>query len=166
MDSCEERRSGPEFGGHYHFHHPTHRIEALINGNCFSAQENADTARRLMDQAVPYAYPCSGRRPPPSVRQDPTPTPPPTPTPTPLPGPPACPGPTVTVIYELRDPPPYAGRSTVCRDGAGKMWINVSNRIHPVTAIEAGTKDPNHPCWWDTRVVTPDRTYKGNLCRK
>jgi hypothetical protein len=88
--------------------------------------------------------------------------PPPPPTPA---GPPQCPGPNAPAIFTLFDPPPYAGRSTVCRDNSGKLWINVSNNVRPVTSIQQGAKDPNSECWWGTKVVTPAHTYEGTLCR-
>jgi hypothetical protein len=81
--------------------------------------------------------------------------------------PPACPGPSVTAIYDLWNPPPYGGLGgTICRDSGGGMWINVSNNIYPVTAIQIGTHDANTGCWYGTEVVTPHHTYGGNLCKK
>jgi beta-lactam-binding protein with PASTA domain len=91
----------------------------------------------------------------------------PPPAPTPPPAPPACPGPYVTVVYELWNPPPYPGLGgVICRDGAGAMWINVNNNVHPVTAIQAGAQDPASGCWPGTGVVTPVHTYGGILCPK
>jgi len=161
--SCESRTEGGRFGGNYMFYSPTHHVEAMLNGNCFNAQENEGVARSLIRQTEPFAWPCAG-----VVRPRPTPIPPP-PTNTPAPPtpatPPQCPGPGAPAVYALIDPPPYAGKSIVCQDGGGKLWINVANRVRSVTSIQLGTKDPNSECWWGSSVVTPEHTYQGNLCR-
>jgi beta-lactam-binding protein with PASTA domain len=158
---CQDRREGGRFGGNYSFYSPTHHVEAMLNGNCFNAQENEATARSLIRQTEPFARPCAG-----AVVQPPTPVPPP-PTNTPVPpaAPPQCPGPNAPAIFTLIDPPPYAGRSAVCRDAGDNLWINVANNVRPVTSIQQGTKDPNSECWWGTSVVTPVHTYQGTLCR-
>lgn len=155
-------REGERFGGTYGFFSPTHIVEAKLNGNCFDAREYEAVARSLIRQTEPFAKSCTG-----AVVQPPAPMPP-TPTNTPVPPPavpPACPGPGAPAIYTLFDPPPYAGRSTVCRDGSGKMWINISNNVYPVTGIQQGSKDPNSECWWGSTVVIPGRTLGGTLCR-
>ncbi|MEW6338536.1 MAG: PASTA domain-containing protein [Acidobacteriota bacterium] len=83
------------------------------------------------------------------------------------PSPPACPGPAVTVIYDLWNPPPYGGLGgVVCRDGAGGMYINIANNIYRVNSIRTGTPDPSTGCFVDTGVVTPHHTYGGTLCPK
>ena len=79
--------------------------------------------------------------------------------------PPACPGPEASTVYMLVDPPPYSGRSPVCR-GRGGVWINVANTIRPVSSIQLGTKARDSECWPGSKVVTPVHTYEGNLCKQ
>jgi hypothetical protein len=162
--SCEGRREGELFGGGYIFHSPTHFVSGTLNGDCFKASDHEATIRNLIRQVEPFAKSCSG-----SAIQQPTPVPPPpisTPVPPPPAGPPQCPGPGAPRIYDLWNPPPYPGLGgTVCRDGGGRMWINVSNNVYPVNGIQAGPKDPNNECWLETKVVTPGHTYGGTLCR-
>ncbi|MCU0290516.1 MAG: PASTA domain-containing protein [Thermoanaerobaculaceae bacterium] len=126
-------------------------------------------AEELMRQVEPYAEPCPGRGTP-DLPPTPAPVfqvPTPIPTATPPPAPPACPGPAVTVVFDLWNPPPYSGLGAiVCRDGAGGTWINVANNVYPVTAIQTGPQDPSSGCYTGTRVVTPVHAYEGTLCRK
>jgi len=174
MMSCESRTEGGRFGGNYSFYSRNHWVEAMLNGNCFNAQENEAISRRLIKQTEPFAKSCSGAGQPPPTWAPPPPTntrvPPPPPTNTPVPptpaGPPQCPGPSAPRIYDLWNAPPYPGLGgIVCRDGSGRMWINVSNNVYPVDRIQPGPKDPNSECWWETAVVTPRHTYGGTLCR-
>ncbi len=145
---------------------------AMVNARAFAGM-NSDLASRtagdLMRQLEPHAEPCRGLGMPTPV---PSPVPVvqiPTPVPAapPPPAPPACPGPGVTVVYDLWNPPPYSGLGgIVCRDGAGGMWVNISNNVYRVTGLHRGAPDRATGCFTATRVVTPAHTYEGTLCPK
>jgi hypothetical protein len=69
----------------------------------------------------------------------------------------------MTALYTLIDPPPYAGRSTICQGPSGDIWIQVGG-MHKVLGITEGTYDPETGCSYDSSVVTESATYGGALC--
>ena len=154
---------------HWKLYSRTRKVRVEFYTSGWDEQMGLALARGLIGHVEPYAEPCSGGGtpgPPPTpapVFQVPTPIP----TATPAPSPPACPGPGVTAVFDLWNPPPYGGLGAIiCRDASGGTWINVSNNVYPVTGIQTGTQDPASGCFAGTRVVTPAHTYEGILCRK
>ncbi len=152
---------------HWKLYSRTHKVRVEFYTGPWDEQYGLSVARQMIAQLEPHAQTCSGS-PPPSptpapVFQFPTPVP----TPVPPPGPPACPGPTVTVIYELWNPPPYGGPGgIVCQDAAGRSWFNSGSNVYPVTGIQTGPQDPTSGCFTGSKVVTPNHTYEATLCRK
>jgi hypothetical protein len=152
---------------HWKLYSRTHKVRAEFYTEAWDQQYGLSVARQMIADLEAHAQPCSGS---PTTRPTPAPVvrfPTPVPTPTPPPGPPACPGPAVTVVYDLWNPPPYGGLGgIICRDGAGGMWVNIANNVYKVTGIRTGTRDPSTGCFADTGVVTPHHTYGGTLCPK
>ena len=161
--NTERMRRGEEpmmMRSHWKLHSRTRKVRVELYAAGWDEQAGLTLAREMISRVEPFAAPCAG-----GVVPVP-PAPPPAPTPPP-PAPPACPGPAVTEVYDLWNPPPYPGLGgVICRDAAGAHWINISNTVYPVTAIQSGAQDPASGCWPGTGVVTPAHTYGGTLCRK
>jgi len=152
---------------HWKLYSPTHKVRAEFYLRAWDERFGLSVARQMIAQLEPHAQTCSGAPPTHPTQAPVFQVPTSVPTPVPPPGPPACPGPGVTVVYDLWNPPPYSGLGgIVCRDGAGVMWINIANNIYQVTSIQTGTPDPSTGCFAATGVVTPAHTYEGTLCPK
>ncbi len=154
---------------HWNLHSRNRKVHVTFYPLGWDEAAGLATAQEMIREVESYAAPCSGSEPsnpiptPVPVFQVPTPDP----TPVPPPSPPACPGPTVTVIYELWNPPPYGGPGgIVCQDAAGGSWFNSGSNVYPVTGIQTGPQDPTSGCFTGSRVVTPNHTYEATLCRK
>ncbi len=76
----------------------------------------------------------------------------------------SCPGPGMTVIHKLVNPPPYTGYSVICRDSSGKLWMQGANAA-PVTSIVKEQWNNQTGCYDRSRVVTPSGTLAGRLCK-
>jgi hypothetical protein len=152
---------------HWKLYSRTHKVWVEFHTEAWDERYGLSVARQMIAQIEPYAQTCSGA---PATGPTPAPVfqvPTPVPAPTQPPAPPTCPGPAVTVVYDLWNPPPYGGLGgIVCRDGAGGMWINIANNIYQVNSIRTGARDPSTGCFAATGVVTPVHTYEGTLCPK
>jgi len=155
--NSERMRRGEEpmmIPSHWKLFSRTRKVRVELYEEGWDEQLGLALAREMIGQVEPFAAPCVGAAIPAA-------------TPLPPPAPPACPGPAVTVVYDLWNPPPYGGLGgVICEDAAGALWLNIANNIYPVTAIQAGAQDPASGCWPGTGVVTPVHTYGGTLCRK
>lgn len=76
----------------------------------------------------------------------------------------SCPGPGMTIIYKLVNPPPYTGYSVICRDGSGKLWMQGANAA-PITSIVKGKQNSQTGCYDESKVVISSRTIAGRLCK-
>ena len=76
----------------------------------------------------------------------------------------SCPGPGMTVIHKLVNPPPYTGYSVICRDGSGKLWMQGANAA-PITSIVKEQWNSQTGCYDRSRVVISSRTIEGRLCK-
>ncbi|MEW6404086.1 MAG: PASTA domain-containing protein [Chloroflexota bacterium] len=76
----------------------------------------------------------------------------------------SCFEPGMSIIHWLIDPPPYAGRNPICKDGSGNRWFNTANFVHPVVRINMGPFNRQIGCYSASEVITPTRTFPGTLC--
>lgn len=78
-------------------------------------------------------------------------------------GPPSCEDPSVKVMHILVDPPPYTGRSKICRDEAGVLWLQINYRVYRIISLSKSEKKVDN-CYSSATVKIADRELQGSLC--
>ncbi len=70
----------------------------------------------------------------------------------------------VTMQHWMIHPPPFSGRSPICKDSTGTSYLYTASQKHKVLSLTKGTFNKNTGCHDGAKVVTPDRTFEGGLC--
>ncbi len=76
----------------------------------------------------------------------------------------SCFEPGAVILYDMCDPPPYAGCHAFVCSALGRLWLQTPANMHQVVELNKGGYYVLDGCYWNSSVVTDSWTFEGILC--